>query len=117
MPGGFSNGPLESVVYANNVDFSGNAQVNGEVTSNGQLLIGNSTSPKIRVGNLVGDSTISVTYSAPNINLHVPQSVHFFDTSISSAEILNLSGTFIKLLPDLSANQAYIFQSAFIEYL
>src|SRR5580692_2055097 len=70
MPG-FDTG---SVMYALNVDFTGNSLTSGsaQVTANGQLLIGNATSPQIRVGTLTSPSgSITIGYSAPNITLDV----------------------------------------------
>lgn len=63
MPG-FDTG---SVLYALNVDFTGNSLVAGtaQVTSNGQLLIGSSVAPNIRVGTL-GSSDSSITWTVGN---------------------------------------------------
>lgn len=68
MPG-FDTG---SVMYALNVDFTGNSLTSGtaQVTQNGQLLIGNNSSPQIRVGRLTSpNGTITIGYVAPNITL------------------------------------------------
>lgn len=63
---GFDN----DVVFANNVDFSGGSPVTGKVTTDGQLLIGATASPNIRVGNITSTgSTITVTNGAGTINL------------------------------------------------
>lgn len=61
------------VVYADNVDFSGGATPTAQITTDGQLLIGNTAgSPKIRVGTLTSTGgSVAITYSAPNINLEV----------------------------------------------
>lgn len=70
MPG-FDTG---SVMYALNVDFTGNSLTSGtaQVTQNGQLLIGNNSSPQIRVGMLTSPSgTVTIGYVAPNITLDV----------------------------------------------
>lgn len=55
---GFDN----EVMYANNVDFSGSATVTGQVTADGQLLIGATATPNIRVGSL-GSSDGSITWT------------------------------------------------------
>ncbi len=65
MPG-FSNG----TVYANNVDFSGNAHVQPEVTANGQLMIGSATAPNIRIGTLTStDGSCTITNGAGTIDV------------------------------------------------
>lgn len=55
---GFDN----DICYANNVDFSGGSPVSGKVVSDGQLLIGSTASPNIRVGTL-SSSDSSITWS------------------------------------------------------
>lgn len=55
---GFSN----DVMTADNVDFSGGFPVTGQVTTNGQILIGSAVAPNIRVG-LLGSSDSSITWT------------------------------------------------------
>lgn len=63
---GFDN----DVMYADNVDFTGGSPVTGKVTTNGQLLIGASSAPNIKVGNLTSPlGTLLIGYSSPNITL------------------------------------------------
>ena len=63
---GFRN----DTMYANNVDFTGSATVSPTVTTNGQLLIGSTASPNIRVGTLTSPlGTITIGYSSPNITI------------------------------------------------
>jgi len=62
---GFSN----DVMYANNVRFDG-AKFPGQVTADGQLLIGNAVFPNIRVGTITSPAgTITIGYSAPDITI------------------------------------------------
>jgi hypothetical protein len=62
---GFDN----DVMYADNVRFDG-AKFPGQVTTNGELLIGSTAAPNIRVGNLTSPlGTITIGYSAPNITI------------------------------------------------
>jgi hypothetical protein len=74
MPG-FSidkGGTGQQVVYADNVDFTGNGSnnVRATVTANGQLLIGSTASPHIQVGNITSPlGTLTVGYSSPNITV------------------------------------------------
>lgn len=58
---GFSN----DVMYANNVDFSGGKSAT--VLLDGQLLIGSTATPHIRVGTLTAGAGISITNSAGGI--------------------------------------------------
>src|SRR5437879_4910685 len=65
MPG-FDN----NTVYADNVDFRGVQPVVGQITTNGQLLIGSTASPNIRAGSLASaGGTITITTGAGTINL------------------------------------------------
>ena len=69
MPG-FDN----NVVYGGNVDFSGNFVVTPQVTTNGQLLIGSTVAPNIRVGSLTGtDGSITVSAGAGTLNVNATQ--------------------------------------------
>ncbi len=66
MANGFDN----DTMYALNVDFRGVSPVVGQVTANGQLLIGSTVSPNIRVGNLTSTGgTVAITNGAGSINL------------------------------------------------
>ena len=63
---GFTNDIMNAV----NVDFTGNHPVTSTVTINGQLLIGSTLAPQIKVGRLISPSgTISIGYASPNITL------------------------------------------------
>jgi len=65
---GFDN----QTMFANNVDFTGNANVQPQVLLNGQLLIGSTLTPHIEVGTLTSPlGTIAIGYSKPNITLDV----------------------------------------------
>lgn len=63
---GFDN----DTMYASNVDFSGGSPVTGKVTANGQLLVGSTASPNIKVGRITSpDGSIIVGYDSPNLTL------------------------------------------------
>lgn len=63
---GFSN----DILVAENVDFRNVKPAVGQVTSNGQLLIGSTAAPNIRVGNLSSsDSSILITNGPGTIDL------------------------------------------------
>lgn len=71
MPSGFYNG---SIMFADNVNFSG-AEQPGEVTTDGELLIGSTASPNIKVGTITSpDASVTIGYSSPNITLQVASS-------------------------------------------
>lgn len=53
----------DDVVYCDNVDFSGNHPVTKTITTNGQILIGSTVAPNIRVGAL-GSSDGSITWTS-----------------------------------------------------
>ena len=61
----------ETIMSADNVSFDGTSR-GGAITTDGQLLIGSTASPHIKVGTLTSTgSTVTITYSSPNINLEV----------------------------------------------
>ena len=99
MPG-FSadhNGTSQQIMYADNVDFSGadNNTVQERVIADGQLLIGASTSPKIRVNTLTAGSGITVTNGAGTITIasFAPNSiVQIFDDFVGSGVTALTSG-------------------------
>ncbi len=62
---GFKNQTL----YANNVDFTGSTSPVPTVTADGQLLIGSTVFPNIRVGTLTAGSGISITNAAGSITI------------------------------------------------
>lgn len=65
---GFDN----ETMYASNVDFSGNTTVTGQVTTDGQLLIGSTSTPNIRVGNLTATTNkMQVTNGSGSISIDV----------------------------------------------
>jgi len=75
----------ETIMFADNVSFDG-TQRGGKVTTNGQLLIGATASPHIKVGSLTSpNATITIGYSSPNITLD----------AVSTAVVWNdISGAF-----------------------
>ncbi len=95
---GFAN----DVMVADNVNFTGLTGVPGKiatVTTNGQLLIGSTATPNIRVGVLTSpDSSITIGYSSPNITLQsgsaVLKSVPTDDgTATPSSGVLKILGS------------------------
>ncbi len=58
------------VLYGSNVDFRGVEPVIGQMTANGQLLIGSAVAPFIRVANLTSnDGSVTITNGAGTIDL------------------------------------------------
>jgi hypothetical protein len=70
MPG-FANSPSgESIMWTDNVDFSGAVIPTTTVTTNGELLIGSTANPHIKVGSLTSPlGTLQIGYSSPNITV------------------------------------------------
>lgn len=63
-------GITNDILSADNVNFSGDNPTIGEVTTDGELLIGSTAFPNIKVGTLTSpNSTITIGYSDPNITL------------------------------------------------
>jgi hypothetical protein len=62
---GFDN----DVVYATNVDFSGGAQVTGQITADGQLLIGSATPPYLTAATLTAGGGIGITNGSGAITI------------------------------------------------
>src|SRR5260221_14266587 len=65
MPGFANDASGNSIVWSDNVDFSGNVIPSRAITTDGQLLIGSSVAPNIRVGTL-GSSDSSITWTVGN---------------------------------------------------
>jgi len=70
--GGFSSitaDPLGTVLNADNVSFDGSTR-GGVITTDGELLIGSTVAPHIRVGEITSPlGTLNIGYSSPNITL------------------------------------------------
>lgn len=63
---GFDN----DTMYASNVDFTGAVNPVATVTVDGQLLIGSTATPNIRVGDLVStNGTLAIGYNSPDITI------------------------------------------------
>lgn len=65
--GGFSTVGTISTMYADNVNFSG--AKTPQVTANGQLLIGSTSAPNIRVATLTEGTGINITNGAGSITI------------------------------------------------
>jgi hypothetical protein len=90
MSFGFEN----DVLLASNVNFNPGTPPNlGTMVANGDLLIGNTAPPQIRVGQLTSTGgSVAITYVAPNINLESTNSGGSV-TSISVVDINGFDGT------------------------
>jgi len=70
--GGFSSVTgLETIVNADNASFDGTER-GGAMTTNGQLWIGSTALPHVKLGNITSPlGTLTIGYSSPNITLDV----------------------------------------------
>ncbi len=89
-------GTSNSTMYADNVDFTGNAVVAATVTTNGQLLIGSTAAPNIRVGSLssTGGSVV-ITTGAGTINLEAGATTPTSFTTDSGVATPSLNNLFV----------------------
>jgi len=92
MPG-FDN----QVLYARNVDFTNTYPVTGQITQDGQLLIGSTAFPNIVAGFITStDLSVTVTNNPGNIDLSVSATGITFDadsgSATPSAGIINIVG-------------------------
>lgn len=63
-------GIRNEVIFGSNVDFTGAAIATPQVTVDGQLLIGSTIAPNIRIGTLTStDGSVTFTYVTPNLDL------------------------------------------------
>jgi hypothetical protein len=85
---GFDN----EILYAENVDFSGDSQVEAKVTSNGQLLIGADSTPNIRVGTLTSGYLTEVTNGEGSITIDASEEIVTSNVFITDNSILRGDG-------------------------
>ncbi len=93
MPAGFYNG---EVMFADNVRFDGGTQP-GQVTADGQLMIGSAVAPHIRVATLTSsDASVTITNGAGTIDLKATGGggggVSSVTTSNASVQFVNTAG-------------------------
>lgn len=76
MAGFINDATLQEIMVADNVDFSGSAAPEGKVTTDGQLLVGQTSLPHIQVGSLTSPhATVRIGYSSPNITIDASELV------------------------------------------
>jgi len=91
---GFANG----VMYARNVDFSGVDNPAATVTLNGQLLIGSTVSPNIRVATLTPGAGISIVNGAGSITISATATTFPWNV-ISASQTLAVNNGYICVSP------------------
>lgn len=70
---GFRNSGSIDVLFVDNVDFTGAAIPSPTITTDGQLIIGSTAAPNLKIGALTSPSgTVTIGYASPNITLDVP---------------------------------------------
>src|ERR1700687_1425375 len=92
--GGFANDAAgNTIVWADNIDFSGNVIVSRSITTNGQLLIGSTAAPNIRTGTLTSPSgSVTIGYSSPNITLDVTTGFTWTDVTTATQALSVANG-------------------------
>ena len=93
---GFANG---SILVANNVDFSGAYPPTNTVTSDGQLLIGSTAAPNIRVATLTQGSGIVITNGSGSISIATTGTPPTIWTTISASQTLAVNHGYICVSP------------------
>jgi hypothetical protein len=92
---GFDN----EVLYATNVDFSSGSPVAGKVTLNGQLLIGSTATPNIKVNIPTGSTGVVVTTGSGTLDFGTPTAVQG-PLVVADGEIAVFSGGTGQLIRD-----------------
>ena len=70
---GFRNSGSIDVLFVDNVDFSGAAIPSPTITTDGQLIIGSTAAPNLKIGTITSPTgTVTIGYASPNITLDVP---------------------------------------------
>jgi hypothetical protein len=104
---GFDN----DVVYAANVDFSGNSTVTGQFTTDGQMLIGSTAAPNIKVGTIANGNNLTWTYGSGSAQANLTGTTdHAVQVGNASGSLTSLAtGTAGQVLQSggASANPAY----------
>jgi hypothetical protein len=108
-------GAQNGVIFANNVDFTGGRPIQGRVTQDAQLLIGNADFPNIRVGNLISsDGSVIIDYSAPNIDLkaNIPEVLSgFVEIYWKATDLDAVEENFAELFQDSQSNADLLVRS------
>lgn len=88
---GFANG----VMYARNVDFSGVDNPTAQVTADGQLLIGSTASPNIKVNTLTAGAGISITNGSGSITIATTGTGNVIWQTITASQTLAVNHGYI----------------------
>ncbi len=89
MPGFSSITGDEAIMFADNASFDGTDR-GGKMTINGQLWIGSTAAPHVKLGSLTSpDTSITIGYASPNITLMVNTALLFKWQDVSGAFISN----------------------------
>lgn len=92
---GFANG----VMYARNVDFSGVDNPTAQVTADGQLLIGSTASPNIKVNTLTAGAGVTITNGSGSITIAATGTGNVVWQTITASQTLAVNHGYICISP------------------
>ena len=89
---GFTN----DIMNAHNVNFTGLNPSVATVTTNGQLMIGSTAAPNIKIGNLTSPGgTVTIGYSSPNITLDVASGGFTWIDATSGTQLIAVQNGYV----------------------
>jgi len=87
-------GIRDEVLYGVNVDFSGASPPSAQVTSDGELLIGSTSAPNIRVGTLTAGAGVSIVNAAGSITISSTLSISWVVETGATRNLVAFEGVF-----------------------
>lgn len=93
--GGINNVGTTAVIFGDNVDFTGASPATAQVLSDGQLLIGSSVTPKIRVNTLTAGAGIAIANGNGTITIAATGAGFLWLNQVGSFTAAKETGNFI----------------------
>lgn len=95
----------QDVMYADNLDFSGNITPTGQFTMDGQILIGSTAPPHLKVGTLTPGSGITITNASGSITI---------SASGGGGTVTSVTGTLNRITSSGGATPAIDISAAYV---